>query len=179
VAVFDPDAGLAGDIAFELVADTFVRLFWQPAVLQQVVEQLGGQGYQIVTVDAAGWTTAADLHHDLATALSFPDYYGANLDALNDCLRDVAEHAYGASPTATGLVLVLTNYDRFASSHPQVAHALLDIFAAVARSAALIGHRMCCLIHSNNPDIQFPPVGATPILWNDAEWLDTSRHPDP
>ncbi|MFD9005044.1 barstar family protein [Streptomyces sp. NPDC059582] len=29
------------------------------------------------------------MHRDVATAIDFPDYYGHNLDALNDCLRDV------------------------------------------------------------------------------------------
>lgn len=30
------------------------------------------------------------LHAELAALLSFPDYYGANLDALHDCLTDMA-----------------------------------------------------------------------------------------
>ena len=35
--------------------------------------------------------------------------------------------------------------------------------------AALIGHRMICLVQSDDPSIQFDPIGATPVLWNDAE----------
>ncbi len=35
-------------------------------------------------VDASGWTTEQDLHRDIAAALDFPDYYGRNLDALNE-----------------------------------------------------------------------------------------------
>ena len=34
----------------------------------------------------------ADALHDfLADKLGFPDYYGRNLDALNDCLGDICE----------------------------------------------------------------------------------------
>ena len=31
----------------------------------------------------------AELHSELASLLSFPDYYGANFDALHDCLTDM------------------------------------------------------------------------------------------
>lgn len=33
--------------------------------------------------------TLPQLHRALAQALDFPDYYGANLDALADCLGDL------------------------------------------------------------------------------------------
>lgn len=32
--------------------------------------------------------SAPDLHAFLKEQLAFPEYYGANLDALNDCLED-------------------------------------------------------------------------------------------
>jgi len=32
------------------------------------------------------------MHRALALALHFPDYYGNNLDALEECLGEVAEH---------------------------------------------------------------------------------------
>lgn len=35
--------------------------------------------------------SAADAHVTLAEELEFPDYYGANWDALADCLGDVRE----------------------------------------------------------------------------------------
>ena len=31
----------------------------------------------------------SELHSELAALLSFPDYYGANFDALYDCLTDM------------------------------------------------------------------------------------------
>lgn len=42
-----------------------------------------------VQLSAAGWHSAADAHRALAAGLSFPDYYGHNLDALHDCLTDL------------------------------------------------------------------------------------------
>ncbi|MFH8735357.1 MULTISPECIES: barstar family protein [unclassified Streptomyces] len=107
--------------------------------------------------------------------MSFPDYYGQNLDALNDCLRDVESYEYGTTRDATGLVIVFTSYGRFARAEPRTAQIVLDILADRARSAALFGHRIMCLVHSNDPDISFEPVGAMPVQWNDAERLDSSR----
>jgi hypothetical protein len=72
MSVFDPESDLSGDVAFELMAASFVRLFWRPYLLQ------------------------------------FPDCYGRNLDAFNDCMGDVTAFQYGARPDAAGLVLVLT-----------------------------------------------------------------------
>jgi hypothetical protein len=41
--------------------------------------------------------------------------------------------------------------------------------------AALIGRRLMCLVQSDDPRITFPPVGATGVGWNEAEWLDAKR----
>ena len=40
-------------------------------------------------IDCAKLKTAAEIHAAIAKQLHFPDYYGANLDALRDCLGDV------------------------------------------------------------------------------------------
>jgi RNAse (barnase) inhibitor barstar len=177
VVAFEPSAALGNEPDYRLVQDTFVTMFRDGGLLESTTGWLAGRGYQVVAVDAGGWLGEPDLHRDLALALRFPDYYGRNLDALNDCLRDVASWEYGADPTAAGLVLVLRHYDRFAARQPRAAHAVLDIFAARARGGALFGHRMMCLVQSDDPGLRFPPVGATPVMWNDAEWLDSGRGP--
>jgi hypothetical protein len=47
------------------------------------------------------------MHSDLAALLEFPDYYGRNLDALNDCLRDVAAADYGVRDGGPGFGVAL------------------------------------------------------------------------
>ena len=44
-----------------------------------------------VQLSAASWDTPEKAHDALAQALSFPDYYGRNLDALHDCLTEVGD----------------------------------------------------------------------------------------
>lgn len=44
-----------------------------------------------VQLSARAWRTEQDVHQALAQALSFPGYYGRNLDALYDCLTDLTD----------------------------------------------------------------------------------------
>ncbi|MEW9264145.1 barstar family protein [Kineococcus endophyticus] len=45
--------------------------------------------------------------------MDFPGSYGADLDALSDCLSDVVTYDHGASESDTGLVLSFTGYAVF------------------------------------------------------------------
>ncbi|MFZ2593789.1 MAG: barstar family protein [Minisyncoccia bacterium] len=48
----------------------------------------------VLTIDCAKTKTATSIHQSIASQLSFPTYYGHNLDALHDCLSDtLLEHA--------------------------------------------------------------------------------------
>lgn len=42
-------------------------------------------------INCADIESAAQLHQLLAQLLSFPSWYGSNLDALHDCLTDISE----------------------------------------------------------------------------------------
>jgi hypothetical protein len=175
VPPFDPDANLTEDQAYRLAMNSAVTLFRRPEALDETTGWLADHGYQLVRLDAGAWHSQADFHRDIQIALDFPDYYGHNLDAFNDCLRDVATYAYGASRDATGTILVFTGYDAFAAREPRAAQVILDIIAGNARHAMLFGHRMLCLVQSNDPNLDFDPVGATPVTWNSAEWQRSAR----
>ncbi len=42
-----------------------------------------------ITIDCRGFVSRSDFHKAFADALSFPDHYGNNLDALHDCLTEI------------------------------------------------------------------------------------------
>ena len=46
---------------------------------------------RIITLDIEKMRSLPMLHKYLHTALALPEYYGANLDALYDCLTEIAE----------------------------------------------------------------------------------------
>lgn len=112
MAAFDRTAEHSHPVDYQLVADGFVTMFWADHVLEGTLKWLSVNGYQILTLQAGAWRQRADLHRDVAEGLHFPDYYGRNLDALNDCLRDVAVGDYGLDASATGFVLVLAGSTR-------------------------------------------------------------------
>lgn len=157
------------------MAFAVVTLYHQRRYLDEAVAWLRSHGYYIVELVCRGWTSEAAFHRDIAAAFAFPDYYGGNMGAFDDCLYDVAVRSYGTDPEATGTVLVLTEYDVFAEHEPEVAYYVLDIFAGQARGAALLGHRMLCLVQSDDPRLHFEPVGATPVMWNRKERLGSQR----
>lgn len=174
------DSPAASDpIERELIHDPYITMFWDPALLDDAVGRLRSRGYDVRTADAAEWTDPQAMHRALASLLDFPGYYGNNLDALNDCLSDVAYGAYGMDASATGLVVVLVHFDRFVATHAEAAFALLDIFAVQARAAALHSRPMVCLVQSDDPELSIPPVGARPVMWNGAEWLRARRGHQP
>ncbi|WP_233360143.1 barstar family protein [Streptomyces sp. CRPSP2-6A1] len=160
----------------EYMTNTFVTLFWRKRLLTQATERLEDCGFHVICLEAGRWSTERDMHRAMAAALDFPDYYGHNLDALNDCLGDVACYGgYDDAPEGAGLVLVLTDYDRFATACPRAAQVVLDIIADQARRAAVLRRRLICLVQSNDPEIRFDPVGAMPVMWNSDEWADDKR----
>ncbi|MEY9964949.1 hypothetical protein ABIA33_002991 [Streptacidiphilus sp. MAP12-16] len=171
------DAQLADDPYYRLAADTFVTLFWRQHLLEETLDRLRSHHYAVVVLDASQWTTEEDFHQDISATLDFPSYYGRNLDALNDCLRDVVAGDYGTPEGAAGIVLAFTHYDQFTRACPSAAQIVLDIIAIRARSAAIHARRVLCLVHSNDPHITFEPVGATAVMWNQAEWLNSRRGP--
>ena len=45
----------------------------------------------MIVLDGARMDSRAGLHAELKEKLSLPEYYGNNLDALNDCLGELRE----------------------------------------------------------------------------------------
>jgi hypothetical protein len=144
-------------IGDELLSVSPVTTFHSMTLLQGTLTAMRDAGYHVARADAGTWRAAPEMHADLARVLEFPSYYGGNLDAFNDCLGDVAARAYGFPPDATGLVLALTGYDRFAAQLPSLANALLDIFAARSRGALAAGEQLICLIQATDPRFAWKP----------------------
>jgi hypothetical protein len=164
------------DLGYFLMRDSPVTLYHRSELLTEVLAQLRGLGYYGIEVDASQWTQEADIRA-LGDALAFPNFQGTSLDAFHDHMRDVATHEYGTDPQATGTVLVLRGYDHFAQRCPYPARCVLSSFVHAARMALLFGHRMICLVQSDDPDTEFLGLETTSARWNDAEVSRVSRHP--
>lgn len=75
-----------------------------------------------IILDGTEMTSRKSLHEYLAGTLSFPDYYGKNLDALNDCLREFCN----------GCELEIKNADIMKKELGSYAHSVLSVFSDVA-----------------------------------------------
>ncbi|MCW2540512.1 MAG: hypothetical protein JWN95_2237 [Frankiales bacterium] len=180
MAVWNAPSEPSDALDLRLALRGFVTLFHRMQILDEATGWLRAHGYRVLVADAGSWSDSAAMHADLATLLELPDYYGANLDALNDGLGSLVTPPVGADSTAgpaasgrretaseIGIVLVLLRFDAFVRREPSTAHALTDIIAQQARIAAIFGVRLLGLLQSDDPALELPDVGATPVSWTD------------
>lgn len=160
---------------YDLVQNGFVAMFHSREILDETIAGFRHDGYRIVLLDSATWEHGSELHAAFASALGFPDHYGRNLDALYDCLRDVAERDVGWSGDETGLVIVIDHFDRFNDAASSTARAVLEAVADAARLGALHGNRMLCLIRADDPFMELGRIGGTEPQWNPREWVIADR----
>ena len=154
---------------FQLLQNGTMTLYWKNSVLQKDMKWLKERSYLIYEFDCSKWKRVSLLHADFYMKLSFPEYYGNNLNALNDCLSDIE------IPEEGGIVFVFYQFDQFNKFDERLAWHVLEIIENNARRFLLFGRRLIALIQSDDPKISIKPVGANGIGWNGAEWLNKNR----
>ena len=152
-----------------LLQNGSVTLYLRPEFLAEDAAWLEAQGYRVDAFDCSAWTSERLMHEALSEGLDFPNYYGRNLDAFNDCLGRLEV------PEESGRVLIFRRYDLFAARFPRVAWPVLDILECQSRFLLLFGRRLLTLVQSDDPETSFEPVGARPVMWNRREWLNQNR----
>jgi len=83
-------------------------------------------GHRFVLVECSDCVDRNSVLKAIGRAFSFPDWYGANLDALYDCLTDLPELA------EPGWVVVLERLPREPRFRAAERDALLDVFRDAA-----------------------------------------------
>jgi RNAse (barnase) inhibitor barstar len=167
MAAFHPDEWQKFD--YQLLRNSPVTLYYRSEVLDKTVIQLQDAGYGIDEFDCFTWKSESDFHREIALALEFPDYYGQNLNAFNDCMKDIDV------PDLGGRIIVLQKFDSFVQHEPKVAQIILDILAISSWRFLLTGQRLMTLVQSDDPRIAFDRVGAHPVKWNPQEWSNKNR----
>ena len=77
------------------------------------------QDKTIYTVDFKDVQYYLEIHEALKDGLRFPEYYGANLDALWDCLTDFIDNDD---------TIILKNYQFVEKTNEEYARKILDVF---------------------------------------------------
>jgi len=177
MTVFNANDVSDQQLDWTILRDGGVALYWQPEVLAEDIKWFMSNGYRTIEFDAGSWTSEEQMHDSLKFQLSFPDYYGKNLDALNDCMwEDVV------IPDEGGLVLVFRRYDHFtkavqidATDTRSFAESVLHVFARAVRYHMLFGRRLMIVVQSDDPRIRFENLAAVFADWNPREWLAKNR----
>ncbi|MCK6640036.1 MAG: barstar family protein [Bacteroidia bacterium] len=150
---------------WSILQNGWTSLYWKQEILETDLTWFKSEHYSIADLDCQTWTGENEMHKQLKDKLIFPDYYGENWDALNDCLSDL-------EIKNAGQIVVFRHLDNLDTKQ---AHTLLDIFASNSRRQMLFGKRLIVLAQVDNPNYHIGQVGATPVMWNQAEWLSSNR----
>jgi RNAse (barnase) inhibitor barstar len=114
------------------------------AALAAVSEKAGLRELRLAIPKSAG---AREVLQQLGAALAFPDWYGANFDALFDCLTDPDWLP------ATGIVLFLGGTAKLHQADPEGYATLLDVFQAAADDLRQHGTPLWLLLDAPAPGI--------------------------
>jgi RNAse (barnase) inhibitor barstar len=85
-----------------------------------------GSDFAVWRIDLANVRSKQDLLDAIARELAFPDWFGSNWDALEDCLTDLSWSV------ASGYVLILANAGAFAAAEPEEFETALEVFDGAA-----------------------------------------------
>ncbi len=94
------------------------------------------------------------MFSDFARVLRWPDYFGRNFDALDECIADLP------LTENRGAVMVLTRFDAYAAGSGSApmegvkneAEAVLDSIASASRFHLLNGNRLVALVQTDDPN---------------------------
>ncbi|NER17355.1 barstar family protein [Spongiivirga citrea] len=160
------DTTITKDI--EILRDGPICMYFKNGILNEDLDWFNRNRFEIIDINCRKWNRK-NLHKNLKNALSFPDYYGENLNAFADCLSDMYDKKY------RGLILVFRYYNNFVEEDGNIAEAILDIMAKESRIWLLNGQKLIGLIQSDDPNLTFPEIGGTSPSWNTKEWFDKNR----
>ena len=144
-------------LVWTLMQNGSITMYHHAAFLKEDINQLRKDGYLINTIDCSKVVNKIDLLQQFEHELDFPDWWGRNLDALNDLIGDIYV------PRDTGRVIVLNRIDHLFVYAPDLTWHILDILEHNSRSFLLFGKRLITLVQSDVPDVIVKAVGANPV----------------
>lgn len=156
------------DLGIEILSNGPICMYYKNNLLNEDINWFSNRNYEVFDINTKNWTSK-NAHTRLKNELGFPDYYGENLNAFDDCLDDML------NPKYEGLILIFRNFDDFVFEDHKFAEGILDIIAYNSRSWLVKGKKLITLIQSNNPNLHFQKLGGVKPFWNSSEWFDSDR----
>lgn len=131
---------LAGDV------EPGIYRFASRIPVDQVCDAVEQAGWRCVCVDARGIASGSAFLDVFASALRFPDYFGRNWDAFEECLADLSWQSFDGTK---GIVIVLDRPDDFARSQPDEWAIARDVLASAVAAHAQTGRPLIVLLRAS------------------------------
>lgn len=151
----------------ELMQNGSITLFWNNSIFEKSIQAIKLEGFDIYSFNCNEWDNG-NFHKDISQTLQFPDYYGENLNAFNDCLSDMTTEN-------KGFVLAFKNFDAFSKKYPDIAFEVLDIIQINSWRFLIEGTVLLGFVQSNDGKLSFPSLGGMTADWNKEEWFNKNR----
>ena len=179
MAFFNNSADDWQRLDWQVLRDGGIALYWRNEYLVEDARWLNEHDYELYELDCAKWFSREDMFADFDQSFHFPDSWGRNFDALNDCMTDLPLDA------ERGAALILRRFDFYASrsgattlpSGEVEAVIVLDILAGASRFYLLNGRRLVVLVQSDDANLRIERLGGMAPQWNRREWLNANREP--
>jgi RNAse (barnase) inhibitor barstar len=95
--------------------------------LQEIQRRVTELDYKLFKLHGCSIDSKETLLHVIAKEMMFPDYFGNNWDALDECMRDLTEWL-----PANGYVVLFEDAHLFCKSAPNDFLTFIDIVAGIA-----------------------------------------------
>lgn len=104
----------------------------------------------LLRADVRPFGEGAAVLGELGRAFAFPDWYGANFDALHDCLTDPEQE------NLTGSIVFISGLATLRAADPESFATLIEVFRSAAESNRAQGRILWIVLDVAAPDI--PPL---------------------
>ena len=95
--------------------------------MDELLDATSGAGFDLVRIDLARVSDKEELLGRFASALAFPQWFGGNWDALEDCLTDLSWRP------ADRRVLLIEGFQDLRARRPDDFGVLLDVIVSSAQ----------------------------------------------
>ena len=144
-----------GRLDYEILSRGFLKPYSDYRVLENDIVWLKSEGYKIIQFDCEEWTNKEIMHNALHGQFDFPNYYGHNWDALQECLNEIEIQN-------NGLVVLFDNLDKV---NIKMAHTLIDVFVSSAQRHLIFSQRLLVLVKVESRKFELKPYGARELYW--------------
>ncbi|MFH1619184.1 MAG: barstar family protein [bacterium] len=98
-----------------------------PADIEEAIAEAGRLGWFTAVLDFSSASDKRSMMKQFAVQMKFPDYFGHNWDALEECLKDLQEWI-----KAPGYLLIIRGYDASEGKFPEEMKNICEILESVS-----------------------------------------------